>query len=346
MKAFRIYYRLMIFLIVLALGNNVSAQHKTEWVDISLIDTVKYVHFGVSNVNNYRYPPSNLFDSKYNTCWVNGSKKNKSTLFLKMPELKDIIINIFPGYGKSEKLYFQNAHPKKIRLSVFAAINPDGYVSEIGTLYKAVKFPLEQTVHLTDSFGIQSVSLDFSQKDIDNFKNEVYLSYDSTYKIPKASTCLILEFEVLKTYPGNKYDDVCISELFFNDCFISPPLRIANPAEKVYLNTAENALLLDNSIQQGVVVYSDILSVMQIIEVSENKKWAILISMPAENEGRAETSYLLFDLFNKVMVNSQLEKSIGNYLPGNEIYFDSDESGLTYLTYLAKDGEYHKIELR
>ena len=336
----------MIFLIVLALGNNVSAQHKTEWVDISLVDTVKYVQFGVSNVDNYRYPPSNLFDSKYNTCWVSGSKKNKSTLFLKMPELKDIIINIFPGYGKSEKLYFQNARQKKIRLSVFAAINPDGYVSEIGALYKAVKFPLEQTAYLVDSFGIQSVSLDFSQKDIDNFKNEVYLSYDSTYNIPKAANGLILEIEVIETYPGNKYDDVCISELFFNDRFISPQLQTANPVDKIYLNTAENALLLDNSVHQGKVVYSDTLSILQIIEVSENKKWVILISMPAEVEGRAETSYLLFDLFNRVMVNSQLKKSAGNYLPGNEIYFDSDESGRTYLTHFAKDGEYHKIELR
>ena len=68
--------------------------------------------------------------------------------------------------------------------------------------------------------------------------------------------------------------------------------------------------------------------------------------MPAEVDGRAETSYLLFDLFNRVMVNSQLEKSAGNYLPGNEIYFESDESGVTYLTHFAKDGEYHKIELR
>ena len=346
MKAFRIYYKLIIFLIVFALGNNVSAQHKTEWVDISLVDTVKYVQFGVSNVDNYRYPPSNLFDSKYNTCWVSGSKKNKSTLFLKMPELKDIIINIFPGYGKSKKLYHQNARPKKIRLSVFAAINPDGYVSEIGTLYKAVKFPQEQIVHLPDSFGIQSISLTIPQEDLFEFENVIYDLFNSEFKMPPGEECLILKIEIVDSYAGSKYDDVCISEIFFNDCFLSPQLKKINPVEKVYLNTAENALLLDNSVQQGKLVYSDTLSILQIMEVSENKKWAILISMPAENEGRAETSYLIFDLLNKAMVNGQLEKSIGNYMPGNEIYFDSGESGRTYLTYFAKDGEYHKIELR
>lgn len=336
----------MIFLIALALGNNVWAQHKTKWVDISLVDTVKYVQFGVSNIDNYRYPPSNLFDSKYNTCWVSGSKKYNSTLFLKLPDLKDIIINIFPGYGKSEKLFLKNARPKKIRLSVYAAINPDGYVSEIEALYKSVKFPQEQMVHLSDSFGIQSISVTLSQEDLFEFKNEIYDLFDSDFEMPPGEECLILKLEIIDSYAGSKYDDVCISQIFFNDCFISPPLKKTNPVEKVYLNAAENVLLLDNSVQQGEVVYRDTLSVLQIIEVSENKKWAILISMPAEVDGRAETSYLLFDLLNRELVNEQVGKRIENYLPGNEIFLESDEGGRTYLSYFAKDGEYHRIELR
>jgi len=343
-----LYYKVLIFAAAILTAKSVSAQQQTEWVDIFLPDTTEYVQFAVSNVVNHRYPPSNLFDTKLNTCWVNGSDKSPdiSSIFLKLPKLNDIVINIFPGYGKSKEIFYQNARPKEIRLSIFAAINPDGYVSEIGTLYKAVQFPQEQIVHLPDSFGIQSISLTILQEDLFEFENLIYDLFNSEFKMPQGEECLILKLEIIESYAGSKYDDVCISEIFFNDCFISPPLQKANPAENVYLNAAENELLLDNSVQQGEVVYRDTSSVLQIMEVSDNKKWAIIISMPAEIEGRAETSYLLFDLVNKKMLNSQLERYTGSYFPGNAMYFESGGSGRIYLTYLAKDGEYSKIELR
>lgn len=227
-------------------------------------------------------------------------------------------------------------------MSVYAAINPDGYASQYTMLYKAVKFQKEQTIELVDSFAVRSVSLDFPRKDLDYFKQKVFLSYDSTFTIPKSETALILKIEILETYPGSKYDDVCISELFFNDCFIAPQSQTANPIEKLYLNDAENALLLDDGVQQGALIYTDPSSVLQILEVSDNKKWAILLAMPAEIEGRAETTYLLFDLANKAMLNKQLEKYAGNYLAGNEIYFETDENGRIYLSYFAKDGDFIK----
>lgn len=346
MKAFRIYYRMMIFLLVFAFGNKVSAQQKTEWVEIFLIDTLKYVQFGVSNVYNNKYPPSNLFDSKYNTCWVSVSKKNNSALFLKLPELENIIINIFPGYGKSEELFFQNARPKKIRLSVYAAINPDGYVSEIGALYKAVKFPQEQIVHLPDSFGIQSISLTIPHENLLEFENEIYKLFNAEFEMPPGEEGLILKMEIVDSYAGSKYDDVCISELFFNDCFISPQQQTVYSVDTVYLNETENALLLNSSLHQAEVVYRDTLSVLQIMEISENKKWAILISMPAKIEGRAETTWLLVDLLGKTIVNSQLEKTAGRYLSGNEIYFKYIDNDRVFLMYHAKDGKFYQLELR
>ncbi len=329
-------------------AKSVSAQQKIQWVDIFLPDTTEYVQFKVSSEINYRYPPSNLFDAKLNTCWVSGSAESPdiSSIFLKLPELDDIIINIFPGYGKSKELFIKNTRPKEIRLSIFAATNPDGYVSEHGTLYKAVQFHRKQIIHLADSFGVQSIHLYLFQEGLGDFQKYIQRSYDTEFEIPGAETCLILKIEVLDTYPGTKYDDICISEIFFNDCFVSLHRQTANLIEKAYLNTAENALLVDDSAHRGEVVYSDTSSVLQLMETSDNKKWGIIITMPAEIEGRVETSYLLFDLSNKKMVNSQLARYTGSYLPGNEMYFESSGSGRIYLTYLAKDGEYNKIELR
>jgi hypothetical protein len=347
MHVLKDYFKLFIFLIIPFITNSILAQEKLKWVDISLTDSIKYVQFDVHTVSNIRYSPANLFDAKSNTCWVSGTNQSEmSSLYLKLPDSDNIVMNIFSGYGKSSNLYLQNARPKKINLNLYVAVNPEGYVSENGFLYKAVKFPHTQVIQLTDNFGVQSIPFDFSKKDLNEFRNKASHSFDSAFKIPKANSCLILELEIIETFPGTNYDDVCISELFFNDRFVSFHPVFPNQISRVYLNHTENILLLDNEIKQGIIAYKDTSSILQIIEVSKNKKYAILIAMPAEIQGRAETTYLLVDLLNRKMINPQLEKYTGNYLSGNEIYFDFQTDNMMNLVYLAKNGEYLKLELK
>jgi hypothetical protein len=281
-----------------------------------------------------------------NTCWVSASgKTEKPSLFLKLPDFDNIVINIFSGYGKSKALYFQNARPKKIVFKIFGAVNPDGYVSEIGVQYKAVPFPQEQIVLLEDKFGVQSIPLDIPKKDLTDFRKMISESFDSEFKLPKADICLIIKMEILDSFSGSRYDDICISEVFFNNRFIAFRPKKPNPISKVYLNKEENSLLLDDKVNRRVVVYTDTSSVLQIIDISINKKWAILISMPSDIKGRVDTSYLLADLVNKNIVNPQLEKVTGNYLSGNEMYFKSRNNSMLDLIYNSKDGKYYQLEL-
>ena len=104
--------------------------------------------------------------------------------------------------------------------------------------------------------------------------------------------------------------------------------------------------MIDDDLATRIVVIEDSEAVLQLIDVSANNKWAILISMPAEIEGRVETFYLLVDLVNKVIVNNQLEKCTGKYISGNEMYFETNEIGRIDLIYIGNDYEYHKIELK
>lgn len=345
-RALKNYYNFIVPVFVLSFFNNTFAQEKLNWVDISLVDTIKYTQFQVNHVANSKYPPSNLFDSKLNTCWVSSSNKTEeSSLFLKLPDLDNIVVNFFSGYGKSKELYLQNARPKKIVFKIFSAVNPDGYVSEIGVQYKAVQFPREQIVLLEDKFGLQSIPLDIPQEELTDFSKKISKSFDSEFKQPKADVCLIIKMEILDAFPGTKYDDICISQVFFNNRFLAFHHENSNPILKVYLNKEENSLLLDDKVNQRVVVYTDTSSVLQIIDVSTNKKWAILISMPADIQGRVETTYLLADLVNKKIVNAHLEKVTGNYLSGNEMYFESRDDGLLDLIYISKDGKYCRLEL-
>ena len=294
--ALKNYYNLIIPLLIFTFLN-VNAQKKFNWVDISLVDTSEYGQYGVSHLAHSNYPPDHLFDARFNTCWVAASQKTEApSLFLKLPDLDNVVINIFSGYGKSESLFFQNARPKKVMLKIFAAVNPEGYVSELGALYKAVPFPREKIILLADEYGIQSIPLAIPKKELTDFTMMISHAFDSEFKQAKAEVCMIMKMEITESYSGTKYDDICISEVFFNDRFIAMRPQKINPVSTVYLNKEENGLLLNDPVNKGVVIYTDPSSVLQIIEVSEDKKWAILISMPAELQGRAETTYLLAPL--------------------------------------------------
>jgi len=192
---------------------------------------------------------------------------------------------------------------------------------------------------------MQHIQLDFSQIKLIDFRKSVYKTFYSNFKQSIANTCLIMQLEILDIWQGSKYNDICISEIFFDDRFIPYNHSNSSNVKSVYLNSDENTLLVDYNNAKGVSIYRDTTSVLQIVEISENKKWAILISMPAKIQGRVETTYLLVDLVNKEVVNSQLENCTGNHLYGNEMHFEYNKNGMLYLKYNAIAGEYHKIEL-
>ena len=336
----------VIFLLLSA--NNLFAQTEKPWVDISLNSTNQYIAYSVGGVNNKKYPPQNLFDSKLHTCWVSGTseKDNISCLYLKLPDLNSLTINIFPGYGKSKALFYQNARPKKLKFTIYAAINPEGYVSEISTLYKAIKTPYTQIVDVSDSFNIQSFKLTVSEKDIAEFKEKAQKQYNNEFNIPQSHACLILKMEIINIYEGSKYNDICISEVFFNDCLIAFHPTSTKAINNLYLNESENALLADDENNKEIVIYSDTLSVLQIIEISKDKRWAIILSMPAAIEGRTATNYLLFDIINKKKVTPRIEEIAEGYSCGDPIFFEQGMNDTLYLIYTNKEGRYSKIKLR
>jgi len=281
----------VVCLIVIAIytATNGWAQPESEWESFALnVAAYDYEDMPVDP-----YPESNLFDGEIKTCWVCGSyiNNNPAGTYVKMPPNDKVYLNIFTGYGKSRELFYKNARPKKIRLSVYATVHPEGYVTEIADGYEGLKYPREQIITLVDSFGIQSIELDFSRKELNEFSKQVYRQARSFFGPPLLDSCLIVKIDVLESLPGTKYDDICISELFLTgeDCTLNsstPSTTIKN----VYINQAENSLLADDNQNQGMVIYHDPQSVLQLIDVSADNKWAIVISMPAElGEGRVET---------------------------------------------------------
>ena len=65
--------------------------------------------------------------------------------------------------------------------------------------------------------------------------------------------------------------------------------------EDVYIDESEHSLIIDSGSFKSTA-YTDTSSVLQLIEVTKDLRWAILISMPAKIQGRVETSYILIDI--------------------------------------------------
>ena len=337
----------VVCLIVIAIytATNGWAQPESEWESFALnVAAYDYEDMPVDP-----YPESNLFDGEIKTCWVCGSyiNNNPAGTYVKMPPNDKVYLNIFTGYGKSRELFYKNARPKKIRLSVYATVHPEGYVTEIADGYEGLKYPREQIVTLVDSFGIQTIELDFSRKELNEFSKQVYRQARSFFGPPLLDSCLIVKIDVLESLPGTKYDDICISELFLTgeDCTLNsstPSTTIKN----VYINQAENSLLADDNQNQGMVIYHDPQSVLQLIDVSADNKWAIVISMPAElGEGRVETYYQLINIPDRKTVNNEIEECRTNYLPGSELFFETYTDGQLMLKYRANDDEYYSVVL-
>jgi len=336
------------YLIVIAVytASNGCAQSESKWESFALnVAAYDYEDMPVDP-----YPESNIFDGNIKTCWVCGSYKdnNPAGTYLRMPHSNKVYVNIFSGYGKSRDLFYQNARPKTIRLSVYAAVHPEGYVTEIADGYEGLKYPREQIVTLVDSFGVQTVELDFSSNELNEFSKKVYRQARSYFEPPILDSCLILKIDIAESLPGTKYDDICISELFLSgeECTLNSSTPLT-PIKNIYTNQDENSLLADDDQNQGIVIYHDPLSVLQLIDVSANNKWAIVISMPAEpGEGRVETSYQLVNIPDRKIANNEIEECTGNYLSGSELFFETNTGGQLMLKYMANDGDYYSIVLK
>jgi hypothetical protein len=341
------HYCKLVCLIVIAFytTSNGWAQSESKWESFYL--NVRGYDYEDMPVDPY--PESNMFDGDIKTCWVCGSyiNDNPAGTYLRMPHDNKVYVNIFTGYGKSQELFYKNARPKKIRLSVYATVHPEGYVTEIAGGYEGLKYPREQIVTLVDTFGIQTIELDFSRDELNEFSKKVYWQARSYFEPPLLDSCLIVKIDVVESLPGTKYDDICISELFLTgeECTLNSSTPLT-PIKKVYINQAENSLLIDDDQNQGIIIYHDPLSVLQLIDVSANNRWAIVISMPAEvGEGRVETFYQLVNIPDRKIVNDEIEECTGNYLSGSELSFETNISGQLILTYRVNDDEYYSIVL-
>lgn len=182
--------------------------------------------------------------------------------------------------------------------------------------------------------------MNLPKENFEAFKNNVRAEFVENMEFPIEDSSLIMKLEILENYAGTEYDDICISEVFFNDRFVAQRSGSHPPIERVYENNDQTALLLDDAEAEGKVVLRDSSRIVSLMQVSSDKQWGIITTMPLEIEGRAETLYHLIDLVNQEDVTVQIEKISGKSVSLGMVFEEGDYDQL-YLDYY--DG---KIELK
>jgi len=337
-------YSLAIFFMAVGLTCQVRAQNVAD--EITLTDTVAYTDFGIAEIANMKYPPSNLFDGKLTTCWVsNPSENNTQSVFMRIPDAPNdgISLGIFSGYGKSKDLFVKNSRPREITLHFYSAFTPDGYVSEMGYRCKAFPLPESQSLVLSDTFGIQQFQTIYTRNEI---KAHGANHVSRLKPLNLTDTMAIMKLEISGVNVGTRYkDDVCISEIFFDNCYaVMAENQKGGNIRNVYLNETEDALWIDKNDEQ-VRVYADSVSTLQIIQQSNNNEWAILIAMPKHIGERAEASYMLFDLIQEEPITDKLQHVLHAYDPGEPLYLENME-GKVYVVNESATGKEAPVELR
>ncbi|NOZ86088.1 MAG: hypothetical protein GXP49_07460 [Deltaproteobacteria bacterium] len=344
----------------LLLPNKLYAREKNKLHELDLVEANggDYIDYFSTDIKDFyhpkkssRYPSANLFDGSFNTCWVAGnSKTGKSNfLYVKLPEkieLNKIILNIFPGYGKSRILYYKNCRPKKLKVSIYAAIKPDGYATEVSDRFLVKKYSLEKYLELKDSFGIQSFPLNLDKNNLLDFQkateNEYKLSmHDKNEYMLKFTSVFILKIEIKDVYKGKQYDDICISEIFFNNRFITPyPLKYRE-AKRVYIKNG-NTLVADYINEQGVIIFKDLSSIFTMVDWIANGNYAVLHYVTNDAGGigtRVEEQYHLVDLKNRKIVDNEFYTYTGVSIMFQVL--EKDKYGRIYI-----GNDKNKIELK
>jgi hypothetical protein len=198
----------------------------------------------------------------------------------------------------------------------------------VANLYIIKKYSDTRNLELTDTFSVQSFPLnidtadlaDFQEnslKDCHSFKGDIYDKLKSGNGTVTFTPAVIVKIETEDVYRGSKYDDICMSELFFNDRFITNYPDRYSPVDSVYIED-DNTVKVDCASEKSVVIVKDTTAVYTGIYHPEHSNWAVLSYVSNDETGkgsRTEELYSLIDLKNrKVIDNTIFNKCTGSFL--------------------------------
>jgi hypothetical protein len=336
-------------LLVIALP--AMSTEKEKWESFRLTDCCHQLYSASSELNAPedrkipgKYGAQNLFDGNPASCWVEGepdSGISQSVMVgLRIIPEKLKIIN---GYGKNTALFQKNNRIKGMRITCFAAFSIEGHATELATDFEALQFPVEKSITLADRVEEQEIPFPFGRTEIQNFLDKAESSFFRRHKglvSEKVQRFLIVSCKIQSVYRGSKWNDTCLSELSFT--FPKSISRKLAPVRAISTDQDEHSVFLNRTDGTKDILVKDVDSIFQIVEISPDKEWVILIQMPSHpGPGRVETQYLLFNtITSKQVLPGSAHPEIGN------LYGFDTENRTLFLQYEnRKNGEVQLLNL-
>ncbi len=208
----------------------VSNIRAAEWQELFIHDSF-HLHLASSELDYLGpyelgpYGAHNLFDHDSSTCWAEGVPGNGigESLYIGFEENLETIF-VVNGFPKTMDLFYENNRVKDIRISIFVGINKPGNVTEIFVLYDAMEFDQDTIIQLEDTMVPQAIAFPFSWEELIQFKESSLQMFveDHTEELDDRGieedelyVDYVMLWEILDIYEGSKYEDTCISDIWF-----------------------------------------------------------------------------------------------------------------------------------
>ncbi len=295
----------------------------------------------------------NLFDKDSSTAWVEGVKDDGigESVYVGMGDRLNEIICIVNGYQKSQSLYFMNNRPKTIRLSLFVGFMIPGEVTEIVSVCRIRQFDNEKLIKLRDTLGPQEIQLPFNLLKAAEFKEQSMQLFLNNFskefeKITKScSGCdtvpyveYILHLKIVDVYKGTKWDDTCISDIWFKpgetkineipeDEIITEVYEELDE-RMIYVNTnkRKNIILVDGkALEKAANLIKGQYMDVTLMDVSPDKEWAQIDYLYTAEGARVEEYAQLYSVRYLARINEKILKTIYG------MYGFIEKDGKTYL---------------
>ncbi|MCK4631261.1 MAG: hypothetical protein KAT40_07445, partial [Bacteroidales bacterium] len=271
-------------------------------------------------------------------------------------------IHIHNGYQKTESLYFKNGRPKSLGINLYVAYHLPADVTELGGNYYCLPFqytiliegnliPMKNSLRLRDEMGPQYFILPFDKEKVASLKElgdslfkedfmdrrAEILENSSGFEQHKAFYGYIFKLEILDVYKGSKWDDICISDVWFSTeekkkKNLSAGAMITDVFEgedgNIYFSTSEQEKVLlasPRDIEDEDNIVGGELDIV-LMDVSKDKEWA-QVDFLFSHEAYIRVEEVPF-LYN-VRLGKKVDKSLlGDYF---SMYGFVEKDGKTFI---------------
>jgi hypothetical protein len=314
----------------------------TEWNRQFFRDAMGTLHVVSSELDEAdpfegpgKYGGHNIFDKDGSTAWVegeDGAGVGEHILFTTGKSIPEQMV-ILNGYQKNQEIFAKNNRVKTIKISMFAGFMIPMDVTEIGQYFYLKQFPVEEVIELTDTYGPQKIAMPFTRVDLLEFAkfNQMDFIEDFADKLEQLRedcpscptepvTQFFLKLEIMDVYKGSKWDDTCISDIWFTTeeatiQQIPPDEKITKVWEDpdagiIYVNTdkQEGIVLVDRSkIEESQNLEEDEHLSITLMEVSPDREWAQVDYLYSQDgAGRVEEYSILYSVRYLTMVEDPI----------------------------------------